>query len=140
MKASFIGHVFLVAIIASAAFDACSPNGVVSGRFVLDRSSRLPIWFKLPQTVPRDDIAVQITVYEPTTSDQGKVSVSVMYSNQVLDRAVGVWRWHPESVRSGRPANPPNWIMCEIRGTVEIYEQAERNDVLRIVDRPSKKK
>lgn len=138
MKGSglFYGFVLLAAVFAVGVLEGCSREGFVSGRFILDTASRLPTWFTPTQSIPRQDVEVHITMYEPTTSLSGKVEVEVAYSNRVLDKATGTWRWHPKSLKSDRPANPPTWTIIEIRGTEEIYEQAGRNDVLTIVDRP----
>jgi hypothetical protein len=131
MRGLFTYSILLAAIIG---LGGCSGGGFVSGKFVLDKASRLPAWFTPTQSVSRQDVEVHITIYEQTTSPVGNVKIKITCSNQVMDKATGTWRWHPKSLKSDHPANPPCWGIFKIRGAEEIYEQTERNDRLRIVD------
>jgi len=35
-----------------------------------------------------------------------------------------------------KPTSYPKWMIIKIEGVEEVYEQAEMNDILRIVDKP----
>jgi len=50
--------------------------------------------------------------------------------------------WHPESLRQNSPGgNFPNWVIIDVKGTEEIYEQSDGNhqDLVRIVKGTSAK-
>jgi hypothetical protein len=116
---------------------ACSDrNGVVGANFHLRNDSSLPTWFVLPKGVSREQVSVAITVYEATTTPQWKERFVIRdrKSGRVLQEAMGYGYWHPDSEREKAPAGTyPNWVIVEVNGTKEVYEQSESHDLLRIV-------
>jgi hypothetical protein len=81
-------------------------------------------------------VSVTITVYESTTSPQWKEKYVVMdkRSGRVIREALGSGYWHPDSAREKAPAGTyPNWVVAEVNGMQDTYEQSERNDLVRIV-------
>ena len=122
---------FLV-LTLSVIFFACS--GCVSGNFKLDPQSRLPAWFHNKNNIPREKLDVDITIYETTTSTDAKVKLIISSNGKTIEKAEGLYWYHPKSLKKKIPAEPPNWCIYEINGTQEIYEQREENNILRIVD------
>jgi hypothetical protein len=124
---------FLV-LTLSVIFCACS--GCVSGNFKLDPQSRLPAsWFHNKDNIPREKLDVEIIIYETTTSPKGKVKVIISSNGKTIEEAEGLWWFHPKSLNRKIPAaEPPSWGIIEINGIKEIFEQKEKNDILRIVD------
>jgi hypothetical protein len=116
---------------------ACTDqNGVVGANFHLRNDSPLPTWFVLPKEVSREQVSVAITVYEATTSPQWKERFVIRdrKNGRVLQEAMGYANWHPDSEREKAPAGTyPNWVIAEVNGTQDVYEQSESNDLLRIV-------
>jgi len=89
----------------------------------------------------RDQLNVDITVYEATTTPQWKVRFVVLNKRRWIFRKVqeeiGDGYWHPDSLREKHPGGTyPNWVILEVNGTKEVYEQSEANDLLKIVKRP----
>jgi len=122
---------FLV-LTLSVIFFACS--GCVSGNFKLDPQSRLPAWFHNKNNIPREKLDVDITIYETTTSTDAKVKVIISSNGKIIEKAQGIKRYHPESLKKKIPGEPPSWSILEINGIQEIYEHKEENNILRIVD------
>jgi hypothetical protein len=112
----------------------CVCNGCVSGNFKLDPQSRLPAWFHNKNNIPREKLNVDITIYETTTSTDAKVKIIISSNGKIIEKAQGIKRYHPESLKKEFPSEPPSWKIFEINGTKEIYEQREKNNILRIVD------
>jgi hypothetical protein len=47
---------------------------------------------------------------------------------------MGYGYWHPDSEREKTPAGTyPNWVVIEVNGMKDTYEQSEANDLLKIV-------
>ncbi|MGO9243562.1 MAG: hypothetical protein ACLP0A_11440 [Verrucomicrobiia bacterium] len=56
---------------------------------------------------------------------------------QKIQEEIGCGYWHPDSEREKAPAGTfPNWVVIEVKGTKEVYEQSEPNDFLKIVKKP----
>lgn len=50
---------------------------------------------------------------------------------------MGQGYWHPDSEREKAPASTyPNWVIIEVNGIKDVYEQSEHNDLLRVVKKP----
>ncbi len=129
---------WLFAIVLAGLTVSCDRNGEVSGIFRLRDDSPLPSWVALPPGTTRDAVSVTITTYEATTSPQWKERFLVRdrKSGQIIQEAMGVGYWHPDSERLKAPAATyPNWVIIEVSGTKEVYEQSEANDLLKIVKR-----
>jgi hypothetical protein len=121
----------LVGLVAS-----CDRNGVISANFRLREDSPLPSWVVLPAGTTRDEVSVTITTYEATTIPQWKERFVVRdkRSGRIIQEAIGSGYWHPDSEREKAPAGTyPNWVIIEVNGTKDIYEQSEANDLLKIV-------
>ncbi|HWW00251.1 MAG TPA: hypothetical protein VNZ64_11190 [Candidatus Acidoferrum sp.] len=129
---------WLFAIVLVGLTVSCDRNGAVSGIFRLRADSPLPSWVALPSGTTRDSVSVTITTYEATTSPQWKERFVVRdkSTGRIIQEAMGVGYWHPDSDRHKAPAATyPNWVIIEVDGTKEVYEQSEGNDLLRIVKR-----
>lgn len=129
------GHLFIS--IALFIMMGCS---VVSGNFVLDNKSPLPVWFKNQSNIPRENLTVEITIFEAYEYRPGKVSFKIFDSNgKKLTTATGTWEWHPISLKRIKEGNAgvPSWTIIKVNGTTEVYEQGPRNNLLRIVGDPS---
>jgi hypothetical protein len=115
---------------------SCDRHGAVSAVFRLRQDSPLPSWVVLPAGVTRDEVGVAITTYEATTTPQWKERFVVRNTKtgQIIQEAMGIGYWHPDSERDKAPAGTfPNWVIIEVNGTKEVYEQSEANDLLKIV-------
>jgi hypothetical protein len=56
---------------------------------------------------------------------------------QKIQEELGYGYWHPDSEREKAPAGIyPKWVIIEVKGTKEVYEQSEPNDFLKIVKKP----
>jgi len=118
-------------------FTICSScDGFVSGYFKLDPQSRVPAWFKNKKKIPREKLDFKIIIYETTTSSRGKVKIIVSSNGIIISEVEGLCWYHPKSFKKAVPAEPPSWTIIEINETREVYEQSERNDILKIVDEP----
>ena len=98
--------------------------------------SPLPSWFLLPNGVSRDEVGVTITEYESTTTPQWKVRFVVRNkkTGRIIQQAIGSGYWHPDSEQQKAPAGTyPNWVVIEVEGTKDVYEQAQPNDLLGII-------
>jgi hypothetical protein len=117
---------------------SCDRNGSISAIFRLREDSPLPSWVALPPGTTRDEVSVTITTYEATTTPQWKERFVVRNktSGQIIQEVIGSGYWHPDSEREKAPAGIyPNWVIIEVNGTNEVYEQSEANDLLKIVKR-----
>ncbi len=117
---------------------SCDRNGATSAIFLLRADSPLPSWVVLPPGTTRDRISVTITTYEATTAPKWKEKFEVQDkgSGRIIQEAIGYGYWHPDSEREKAPAGTyPNWVIVEINGTEEVYEQSEANNLLKIVKR-----
>lgn len=115
---------------------SCDRNGVISAIFRLREDSPLPSWVVLPPGTTRDEVSVTITTYEATTTPKWKEKCEVRdkRSGRIIQQAFGYGYWHPDSEREKAPAGTyPNWVIVEVNGTKEVYEQSESNDLLKIV-------
>jgi hypothetical protein len=120
---------------------SCDWHGTVSGYFRLRDDSPLPSWVAIPDGMSRDRLSVAITVYEATTTPQWKARFVVLDKRRWIFRKVqeeiGYGYWHPDSLREKHPGGTyPNWMIIEVKGTNEVYESSEANDLLRIVKKP----
>jgi len=132
----------LIALVLSGIITSCvDRNGVMVATFRLRDDSPLPSWFLLPAGISRDHVSVLITDYEATTTPQWKVRF-VIYDNRhwffnTIQEQMGIGYWHPDSEREKAPAAIyPHWIIIEVNGTKDVYEQSESNDLLKIVKKP----
>jgi len=108
----------------------------VSGIFRLREDSALPSWVALSPDAVRDGVNVTITAYEATTTPKWKVKFQVRdkKTGRIIQEVIGSGYWHPDSEREKAPAGTyPNWVIIEVNGTKDIYEQSEANDLLKIV-------
>ncbi len=90
----------------------------------------------LPPGTKRDEVSVTITTYEATTTPRWKEKFQVRdkRNGRIIQEAIGSGYWHGDSEREKAPsATYPNWVIIEVNGTNDIYEQSEANDLLRIV-------
>jgi hypothetical protein len=113
-------------------------NGCASGYFKLDQKSRLPAWFHNTNNIPREKLDVEIILYEPMSTDRGKVEINISSDGKKIKHAEGVWWYHPKSLKK-TDKFPPNWLIFEVNGVREIYEHKEQNDILKIVDNVDEK-
>ena len=129
----------LEALVFLAIASCIDRHGVIGAVFRLSSDSPLPSWVSLPTGVGRDQLSITITRYEATTTPKWKVRFVVRGARQgVLQEEIGYGYWHPDSKREKIPAGTyPNWVIIEVKGTKEVYEQSEANDLLRIVKKPS---
>jgi hypothetical protein len=129
---------YLAALVFLALASCMDRHGVIGAVFRLRDDSPLPSWVSLPTGVSRDQVSVTITRYEATTTPKWKVRIVVRVARQgVLQEEIGYGFWHPDSEREKIPAGAyPNWVIIEVKGTKEVYEQSEANDLLRIVKKP----
>ena len=115
---------------------SCDRNGTISAIFRLRDDSPVPSWLVLPTGTTRDQVSITIITYEATTSPQYKERFVVRdkRTGRILQEVIGSGYWHPDSERQRVPAGTyPNWVIIEVNGTKEVYEQSEANDLLKIV-------
>ena len=67
-------------------------------------------------------------------SPKGKVTITISSNGLVIKEATGLCWFHPKSFKKPIPAEPPSWVIIEIHGIKEIYEQRENNDILKNID------
>ena len=116
-------------------------RGVVSGYFGLRDDSPLPSWVVLPKGMSRDQVTVAVTIYEATTTPNWKVRFVVLDKHRrifyKIQEQMGSGYWHPDSLQRNPPgAVYPNWMIIEVNGIKDVYEQSETNGLLRIVKKP----
>src|SRR5664280_1211330 len=107
---------------------SCDRNGAVRGIFRLREDSALPSWVALSPDAVRDGVNVTITAYEATTTPKWKVKFQVRdkKTGRIIQEVIGSGYWHPDSEREKAPAGTyPNWVIIEVNGTKDIYEQSE---------------
>jgi len=132
----------LIALVLLASVVSCMDrHGIVSGYFRLREDSPLPAWVVLPKGMSRDQVGVNITIYEGTTTPSWKVRFVVLDKHRWIFRKIqeemGSGYWHPESLQKKPPGGTyPNWVTLEVKGIKEVYESSEQNDLLRIVKKP----
>jgi hypothetical protein len=131
---------WLLAVALAGLTVSCDRNGIVSGYFRLRDESPLPAWVVLPAGTTRDQVNVRITIYEATTTPQWKVRFEIRDKRRcffkTIQEELGYGYWHPDSEREKAPAGTfPNWMIIEVKGTKEVYEQSEHDhrDLLKIV-------
>jgi len=85
-----------------------------------------------------DQVKVEIVQYETTFTPKCKVRCVVSdKQGRIFQEQIGYMSWHPASLREKTPAGTyPNWTVVEVKGTKEVYEQSEANDLLGIVNKP----
>jgi hypothetical protein len=128
-------------VLLGLAISCVDQHGVIGAIFRLRDGSPLPSWVITPEGARRDQVSITITRYEATDTSKWKVRFVVRekrrWFSQKIQEEIGYGYWHPDSAREKTPAgNYPNWIIIEIKGTKEVYEQSEPNDLLRIVTKP----
>ena len=136
MKTFYLAIILGVSLIAGCSF-------FVSGNFILDKDSPLPIWFENTNQIPREKTRVKITIYEAYHGVPGKIKIKIYGPNdKKLAKSTGTWQWHPISLKKIKEGNAeePIWTIVKVKGTSEIYEQSEQNNILKIVDAPPKDK
>jgi hypothetical protein len=132
---SIVGLVFIL-------WQVCtSCRGIPSAYFRLSDDSPLPSWVVLPAGVNRSQLSVTITVYEATTTPKWKLRFVVRDNSRLIFKTIqeetGYGYWHPDSLRKNPPGGSfPNWIIVEVKGTQEVYQQSKLNDLLKIVKKP----
>jgi len=127
---------YLAAVVFLALASCMDRHGVIGAIFRLRDDSPLPSWVSLPPGTSRDQVSVTITRYEATTTPQWKERLVVRNktSGRIIQEIIGTGYWHPDSEREKAPAGTyPNWVIIEVNGTKEVYEQSEANDLLKIV-------
>lgn len=125
-----------IALILCLGLACMDRHGVIGAIFRLNDESPLPSWLHLPQEVNRDSISITITRYEVNTSPKWKCRFTVRNkgSGRMMLNVIGYGSWHPDSERHGAPAIVyPNWVVIEVDGIKEVYEQSGSNDLLKIV-------
>jgi hypothetical protein len=51
-----------------------------------------------------------------------------------IQEAIGSGYWHPDSAREKAPAGAyPIWVIIEVNGKKDVYEQSGLNNLLKIV-------
>lgn len=113
-------------------------HGVIGAIFRLRDDSTLPQWFVLPSGMSRGQVNIEIVRYEATFTPKCKVRFVISdKQSHVLQEKLGYMWWHPDSEREDRPAGTlPSWSIIEVDGIKEVYEKSERNELLRIVEKP----
>lgn len=136
LKPHYLGALLAFALVGLTV--SCDRNGVVSAYLRLREDSPLPSWVVLPAGITRDQVSVTITVYEATTTPRWKERFVIrdkrrwMFST--IEEQMGEGYWHPDSEREKAPAGTyPNWVIVEVKGTKDIYEHSEANDLVKIV-------
>jgi hypothetical protein len=130
---------WLLAVVLVGITVSCDRNGTISGIFRLREDSPLPSWVVLPPGTTRNQVSVRITTYEATTTPTWKEKFEVRdkKNGRIIQEAMGSGYWHPDSERKKAPTGTyPNWVIIEVNGTNDIYEQSEANDLLKIVKNP----
>jgi len=117
---------------------SCDRNGFVSAYLRLREDSPLPSWVVLPAGTTRDQVSVAITIYEATTTPKWKVRFVIRDKRRWIFSTIqeqrGEGYWHPDSEREKAPAGTyPNWVIIDVGGKKDVYEQSEANDLVRIV-------
>jgi hypothetical protein len=124
----FLGAILVIIVLAIYIMLISMSSG---SQFVLAEDSKLPVWFKNESNIPREKIEVQIAM---AGLFPDKIKIAILSEDKVIERAKGTWRWHPASLKKHKhTTGPPNWIIININGTEEVYEQRERNNIQRIV-------
>jgi hypothetical protein len=132
----------LVALVILWFMTSCVDRyGVIGAVFRLRDDSPLPSWVVLPEGVSRAQVSVTIIEYEATTTPKWKVRFEVRNRRrwffQKIQEEIGYGYWHSDSEREKTPAGTfSNWVIIEVKGTKEVYEQSEPNDLLKIVKKP----
>jgi hypothetical protein len=129
----------VIAAVVAVATSCTDRNGTIEAIFRLRADSPLPSWLALPARVNRKDVDVTITDYEATTTPEWKVKFVVRdaATGRRLQEALGRGYWHPDSEREKAPAATyPHWVIIEVNGSKDVYEQSERNDLIKIVKKP----
>jgi hypothetical protein len=132
----------LVALVILGFMTSCADRyGVIGAVFRLRDDPPLPSWVVIPKGVSRAQVSVTITRYEATTIPKWKVRFEVRNKRrwffQKIQEEIGYGYWHSDSEREKTPAGTfPNWVIIEVKGTKEVYEQSEPNDLLKIVKKP----
>jgi hypothetical protein len=127
---------WLLAVVLVGLTLSCDRNGTISASFRLREDSPLPGWVVLPLGTTRAEVSVAITSYEATTRGTWKEKIAVRdkRNGRIIQEDMGSGYWHPDSERDKAPAGTyPNWVIIEVNGTNDIYEQSEANDLLKIV-------
>ena len=102
--------------------------------FRLREDSPLPVWAILPKETARSEVDVTMTLYTANSSRWKVHFVFKSKSGKVFMKKNGEAFWHPDSARQPTPGSVfPNWIVVEVDNTLEVYEQSESNDLLKIV-------
>ena len=134
-------HLFVIlAILGLTVSCAVDRHGVIGAIFRLRDESPLPAWITLSSGVTRDQVTVTIVRYEEETSSKSKVRFIVRNKRRwifsTIQEKIGEEYWHPDSALVKKPASTyPNWVFIEADGIKEVYEQSERNDLLKIVQK-----
>jgi hypothetical protein len=127
---------WLLAVVLVGLTVSCDRNGVISAIFRLREDSPLPSWVILPLGTTRDGVNVTITAYEATTTPTWKEKFEVRdkRNGRIIQEAIGSGYWHPDSEHEKAPAGTyPNWVIIEVNGKKDVYEQSGLNDLLKIV-------
>jgi hypothetical protein len=136
MVSAFVWKYCLASVALVGFVVSCDRNGVISANFRLSEDSPLPSWVILPSGITRDEVSVTITTYEATTTPSWKEKFKVRdkRNGRIIQQAMGTGYWHPDSEREKAPAATyPNWVIIEVNGQKDVYQQSGSNDFLKIV-------
>jgi hypothetical protein len=134
-------HISLAIVLLGITASCMDRHGVMEASFRLRDDSPLPSWFILPSGMSRDQVSVTITEYaeyEATITPEWKMRFVIQDNRHwffnTIQEQMGIGYWHPDSLRQNPPGGTyPHWIIIEVNGTKEVYEQSEANDLLTIV-------
>jgi len=118
MRKVFI-YIFLLSLVA------CSSRGCVESEFHLAKESRLPVWFKVPDGMNRQDLDVVLTYYTTGPADITLVNIREGRSKS-LKTVKGENHHHPEywawAQQDWPKRSHPSFVVINVDGVLEIIE------------------
>ena len=138
LGASRMKNLLIILALLGLTVSCVDRHGVIGAILRLRDDSPLPSWVVLPQGTPRNQVSITIVDYEATTTPRYKFRFVIRNKRRwifkTIQEQMGVGYWHPDSDREKSPASIyPHWVIIEVNGTKEVYEQLEHNDLLKIV-------
>ncbi|MGV1100664.1 hypothetical protein ACUUL3_14805 [Thiovibrio sp. JS02] len=116
-------------------------SGCLEASFKLSPTSRLPIWFELPEEVPRDNVSVTMDYY---TYPGKRVAIFKLFQNGKLfasKEVSGILRGtHPLQLKNPPPGFPrryPSYEVVTVNGITDIVEHRRMESIFYMADDPT---
>lgn len=108
----------------------CFLSGCLESSFQLSKTSRLPVWFKLPMGLTRNDVSVTLNYYSNPFGANTKL-IFKDKDGKVLEKVSG------EDVSLTEAGVYPAYVLVKANGASEVLEHQRMEPIFFVTDDPS---